>query len=380
MSLIPDNCLKYVVGLSRTSCECDYYAACGDFDESLSELYLDELSPINTTLMAARADCEKGTLCNLMDVARSNAIKAFKADIYGLIMRNHELKRPRFKAAVGKKEYTTTLNHSGSTYNICRWFARDSVGGTLNISNIWAGFDTTHAFNLLIYNNLGTLVDTIPMNATANVWQANSVDIELPTHSDYTTNLEYYFVYPVTAARPFNNTIQYGCDCHTFEHYDCNIRTQTNKQTGYRDWILYRGAVKNDLDFDDWGFGGNQYMNGLVFDVDFKCEVENVLCGDNLDFDSSPVAMAIAKAIQLRAGVELIDLAMSNPELERTNMINTDLFVNYRLYFIEEYKRLMYHDSTNLNSGAIEDGLNILETDCFKCKDNWNFNKTGILS
>lgn len=380
MSLIEDNCLKYVVGLSRTSCDCNYYASCGDFDESLSELYLDELSPLNTELIKARADCEKGSLCNLMDVARSNAIKAFKADIYGLIMRYHKLKRPRYYAAIGKKEHDLLLDHSSWTYNINRWLCKDVVGGTLNINKIYTGFDTTHDFDLYIYNNLDELVDTVTLSAMANTWTANTVSIALPTHSDYIENLEYYFVYTVTAAKPFDNEMQFNCGCKSFDSCNCWMKSQTNKQIGWRKWILYRGAVKNDLDFYDWAFGGTNHMNGLVFDVDFKCEVENVLCGDNLDFDTSPVAMAIAKAIQLRAGMELIDLVMSNTELERKNLINTELFVQYRQEFKSEYERLMYFDRTNLNSGAIEQGLDVRESDCFECKDNWGFKKIGILS
>ena len=379
MSLIDNNCLKYIIGLSRTACNCDYYAACGDFDTSLSELYLDELSPLNTELIRARADCEKGTLCNLMDVARSNAIKAFKADIYGLILRNFEVKRPRYYASMGKKDHSLLLDHSGYTYNVNRFLANDVVGGTLSFSKIYAGFDTTHNFNLLIYNNLGTLVQTVPISAIANTWESNTVTIDLPSHSNYIENLEYYFVYPVTAAKPFDNTIQYPCNCEHFDRCNCNMQTQTNKQTGWKKWVLYRGAVKNDLDFHEWAFGGTDYMNGLVFDVEFKCEVENVLCGDNLDFDSSPVALAIAKAIQLRGGIELIDLVLSSTELERKNLINTELMIQYRTFFSDEYKRLMYYDKTNLNSGSIELGLNVLESDCFGCKDNWGFKKIGIL-
>ena len=380
MSLIDNNCLKYIIGLSRTTCTCDYYAACGDFDVSLSELYMDELSPLNTELIRLRADCEKGTLCNLMDVARSNTIKAFKADIYGLILKTHKVKRPRYYAAIGKQEYDDTLDNTGSTYNVCRFFVRDIVGGTLNFNTIHTGFNTTHAFNLLVYNNLGTLVQTIVLSATANTWTSNTVSLALPTHSDYIENLEYYFVYPVTASLPLNNKVQYPCDCKTPIMCNCDLKTQTNKQTGWKKWLLYRGAVKNDLDFFDWSFGGSNYMNGLSFDVDFKCEVENVLCGDNLDFDSSPVALAMAKAIQYRAGIELIDLVMSNTELERKNLINTELFVNYRVNFMEEYNRLMYHDKDVLNSGSVELGLNVMETDCFGCKDNWGLNKIGIFS
>lgn len=380
MSLIENNCLKYIIGLSRTSCNCDYYSACGDFDVSLSELYLDELSPLNTELIRVRADCEKGTLCNLMDVARSNAIKAFKADIYGLILKNYEVKKPRYYASIGGKDHENLLDHSSWTYNICRFLIKDIVGGSLTFSKIYTGFDTTHNFNLLIYNNLGELVQTVPLSATANVWTSNTVVIDLPSHSDYIKNLEYYFVYPVTAAKPFDNEIQYPCSCDSVYTCHCEMNTQTNKQTGWKKWMLYRGAVKNDLDFHEWAFGGTTYMNGLVFDVDFKCEVENVLCGDNLDFDTSPVALAMAKAIQFRGGIELIDLVMSNTELERKNLINSELMIQYRTFFLEEYKRLMYEDRTKIDSGSIERGLNVMETDCFGCKDNWGLKKIGIFS
>ena len=281
---------------------------------------------------------------------------------------------------MGKKDHSLLLDHSAYTYSVNRFLAKDVVGGTLSFSKIYTGFDTTHAFNLLIYNNLNELVQTVPLSATANTWTANTVVIDLPSHSDYIENLEYYFVYPVTAAKPFDNLIQYGCSCTSLKECHCSLKTQSNKQTGWKNWVLYRGSMKNNLDFYNWAFGGTDYMNGLVFDVDFKCEVENVLCGDNLDFDSSPVAMAIAKAIQLRGGMELIDLLISNTELERKAIINTEMMVGYRAMFLEEYNRLMYYDSTNLNSGSIEMGLNVKESDCFECKDRWGYKITGIRS
>jgi hypothetical protein len=380
MSLIVGNCLKYIVGLSRTECSCDYYASCGDFDDSLSGLYLDELSPLNTIIIKGREDCEKGGICEIMDTARANGIKAFKSDIYGLVLRTHELGKKRFNGIIGKKQYTTTLDLSSHTYSVNRMFFKNVIGGSMTISNIWCGFDTTHDIILYIYNNLNELVDTLTLNATANTWTENSVSVELSTHSDFIDNLEYFFVYQIGVAKPFDNDVQGGLECRPLRFCNPEWQTQTNQQFGFWNWLNYYGSTKNDLDFMDWDVTGTDNMNGLIFDVDIKCDVDEVLCRNNIDFDSSPVALPIAEAIRYRSGMELIDLLLSSPELNRETLINRDLLIEYRKEFLSEYKRIMYYDKDDQTTGAIERGLIVTDSDCFKCKDNWGMNKIGILS
>lgn len=379
MSTLPNNCLRYIIGLSRTTCSCDYYASCGDYDESLSNLFLDELSPLNTVIAKGREDCEKGGICELLDVARANGIKAFKSDIYGMVLRNYELGKPRYNGAIGQKEYGTTIDLSAYTYSVNRMLFKNVVGGSMTISNIWAGFDTTHTITLLVYNNLNELVDTLTVEATANTWQDNAQTLVLPTHSNYIKNLEYYFVYAVGVEKPFDNEIQSSCNCEPVIPIT-GFGTQTNQQFGYKNWLIYNGSTKNDLDFHDWDVTGTDYMNGLIFDVEIKCEVDQILCRNAIDFDSSPVALPIAEAIRYRAGIETIDLLLSNPELNRQSLINRDLMIEYRKMFQTEYKRLMYKDSTDSSAGAIENGLIVEDSDCFKCKDNWGFGRTGIMS
>jgi len=53
--LIPD-CYNYIIGLSRTNCECFDIPA--DASESMSGLYLDELESLN--IINAISECAKG--------------------------------------------------------------------------------------------------------------------------------------------------------------------------------------------------------------------------------------------------------------------------------------------------------------------------------
>jgi len=96
--LVPD-CYEYIVGLSRTTCEC--YTPPADADESMSGLYIDELeslSAINSSI-----NCENGAeVFAQIEKARQIAITTFQGETNALLMRNFRLRRQNFYGVIGR--------------------------------------------------------------------------------------------------------------------------------------------------------------------------------------------------------------------------------------------------------------------------------------
>ena len=86
--LVPD-CYQYIVGLSRTNCEC--YDIPSDASESLSGLYIDELDSLS--VISSIKDCENNNdVFNMMENARQIAVTTFQADTNALMMKHFKLR------------------------------------------------------------------------------------------------------------------------------------------------------------------------------------------------------------------------------------------------------------------------------------------------
>lgn len=364
---IANDCLLSVIGLSRTDCDCFDKSAAAEV--SLSELYLDELDPINSTIIQAREDCEKGRFEKIMETARANGINSFKSDLLGLMLKNYQLKRKPFSGVIGKRtfrQYITTTK----PYWVFRWYCANIVSGTATVTEIGAIWNETAVHTIDIYNNLGELVDSVNVSSTAGLWESTACNIVLPLHSEYVNNLEYYFVFDGTLAVA-DNVIQCS-DCMRIEGFN----SQTNFNDGWRNYVAVCGTTSDDLDFtqiarQDWSFCQCTQMNGLTMKVDFKCDIGESICMDELDFKTNPIALNMAHAIRYKSVEYLIDGIISSPHISRLEIINHELMAEYRLEFQKKYNELMIY---------IVENIDIKNNDCFKCKDNYGFRKAGILS
>jgi hypothetical protein len=97
------NCLREVVGFSRTECAC-----VGDWDESYalsdSGLYLSELQGMSLRILDSLGGCED--IWEKMTAARENAINAFKLDLVQALMKYKEPVRHPFSGDIGGRYAT----------------------------------------------------------------------------------------------------------------------------------------------------------------------------------------------------------------------------------------------------------------------------------
>ena len=115
----------------------------------------------------------------------------------------------------------------------------------------------------------------------------------------------------------------------------------------------------------------DSYMNGLTFQCEFKCKVNDVLCDEYLDFEANPLALSMAHAVNYKAGELLMNKIQMSPNLNRENMINTEAMDAARPVYIQKYEDILKY---------VIDTVDVTATDCLECREWLNVVKKGILS
>lgn len=350
------DCFDNIIGLSRTECECYDAGKPADYNTSLSGLYLDELVPI--TSYKGLLNCENGNdIWQMLDRAREQAILTFRADANALMLKDHQLKRKKFKGNVGRLKYTGEEVITDGTWVGVRIVCDDVVSGKLRIKNIGTIFSETGAFDLYIRNNMNEIVDIIPLTTIANTHDINDItDIELDMHSDYVENLEYFLMYQKTAAlTPKNNSSD------DLSSDRCGVGSQTNVQYGWLDWASIEAFKMTDIsDLSDVSGTGSCDMYGLTLDIEFICKVEEVWCKSSLDFEADNIARGMALAIRFKAGELFFNEHLLSENVNFNRLINGEGIDKAREIFAEGYATMMEFLAENID---------VTTTDCFECMD-----------
>lgn len=375
MSNIIPECYENIVGLSRTNCEC--YEMPETASISQSGLYIDELESLQS--LQAITDCESGTdVFDQMIKAREIAIMSFQADTNALLLKTHTLKRLPFNGAIGRAVINkATVTQTNANWYGVRLWCENIKGGTIMLKNIGALFTDTGTIDLQVWNNLGELVDTITLNTTANKHEINSVNLELPLHSKYVDNLEYYLVYQYTGNLCKNNDIK--CNCGGFKPQFNTVKPYTmhrnmDRNFMWSNWIMvggYSTATLPNFGEVQLSTTTNNNMYGLTLDVDIRCNVSEVLCYEQLDFLNNPLAGATALAIQHKSALVLGGWILNSNNLNRVTFANKEQLAADMAKWQQTYNDMIMYISKEVDTSV---------NDCLICKDIFTMIKGGILA
>lgn len=373
MSSVPE-CLDNVIGLSETTCDCFETGKPADFNESKSGLFLDQLEGLNLSLAKSIEDCEEGSLWDLMARARRNAIKAFKADVLGVLLSNYKQKRQPFNGVVGSQKFTKTLSIS-NTYAGSRIYCANVIGGVMSIKRIGLVFDSSATFDIDIYNNLNdSPIYSFTVNSNANLltWFDLPAQLHLDMNSEADSeNPQYYILYQPSGFNPKDNKA--GCGCGGAYRYYFNSQNPAFKsyeKDRWSEYIMLAGTQGDNLsDRDNWST--SEQLNGIILDVDFKCKVQDLICNENLDYESNGLALAMANAIRYKSGALLIDSILASSQINRYTMTDREKLMGKKNTYTKEY---------NDRISWLGSEINIKANDCLACKDFNDVIKTGIFS
>lgn len=373
MSLVPE-CLDDIIGLSETSCDCFDTGKPYNYNESKSGLFLDQLEGLNLKLVQGAEDCEEGSLWDMLDKARRNAIKAFKADIIGTLLTNYKYKRQPFSGVIGNQKFTKNLSLNTS-YGGGRIFCANVIGGVLSLKRIGLLFDTSKTFDIEIYNNFNDspiAEYTVHCNANVLTWfdLPTALNLNMTNEADV-ENPQYYLVYSTSGLNPKDNRA--GCGCGGGYRYYFNPGKPAFKSYEKERWseyVMLAGISGNDIsDRENWST--TEYLNGLILDVSFKCRVQDLICTEDMDFESNGAALAMANAIRYKSGVFLIDSILASNNINGYTMTDRERLMGKKNSYAKEYNDRIVWLGSEINYRA---------NDCLACKDFDDVIKTGIFS
>jgi len=364
----PDiSCYENVIGLYPGDCPC--YNC--NFGISDSGLYISDL--LEPKFIDGLLNCDQGdSVCELMEIVRDLAVRYFIADSNALLLQGNKLKRKPFQGGIGLSTYTKDLSLLNLNFAGVTMMTPIIKSGYLKIKKIGLLLNTTTPLVVDIIDRNGTILYSLNLTATANTHTINDVsalNINLPLYDDYLDYIEYFFQYQVAGFQPKNNGI-YNCS-------SC-IKNKPGWGNFYYDnrfpwvhWVNVAGfnttGVPNYMDFSS----GSDQMNGMTFQVELGCLVNEVFCKDQLDFEGNTLAQAMAVAIQHKAGALFIDKILNTTNLNRQVMLDREQQQKNKESWEQTYKDMITYITQNIE---------IEVNDCFECKDVIEMIQGGIFA
>lgn len=356
------DCLNNIIKLSRTECPCfdsDKPETAGD---GKSPVYLDEIEGLNLSIIESASDCEQGSLWNLMDRARENAITSFKADLLSCIEGDYIPKRPNYKGIIGQTTFNSSLNITQTMAGVSVVFPK-ITGGKMIINRIAVMINNTQNLTVRVYNNDENKTTPIaeyiiPATADTTSYGVLTTPLELPMWSNNVHNLEYYFVYERSGFLPKNNKSQ------------CIPCSGGAKVVTWANWLSLRGIKGNDTSFSS--FNKQDELMGIALDVELKCEGARVICSDDypIDFETG-YGLQMAYAVRFKAAALLIDSILSSPQINRYTMMDREALYGKRASYRSTYDEWIVYLCKNTP---------IINNDCWVCKPNRLMQRGTILS
>ena len=110
-------------------------------------------------------------------------------------------------------------------------------------------------------------------------------------------------------------------------------------------------------------------MHGLVLEAEVACNINSVICNGQMDFDSDPLAMSVAEAIRLKAGMLLLQKLAGSHRLNRETLIAKGSYGETRERWKKSYQE---------NVVYIARSIDIDKCPCLKDIDKYGMRVGGI--
>jgi len=362
-------CFDNIIGLTRADCDCEYPH---DIDPiaSVSGIYITDHIPLSR--VRGITNCETSDVFTHLDRIREQATNAFVSDVNAMMLREYKPRRTPYKGGIGRAKYKSAMTLANGRYYGIRLYCANVRGGKMTIRNVGTIFSSTGTVEVSLYNNKNEELETATINTTENRHVQTQVNWEVDLHDYYVDNVEYFIVYRYLDGlpRPYDNDVK--CNCGLFKpYYNINHPIWGARAEEIYGWNKYLmvGGYAGSADFMRAPSVAPNKLYGLTLEVDIKCNTSEVICKDTLDFDSNPLANAMAYAILYKA-IELLLLAsMHTDEINRSSMINNEQDVLELKQYQRKYESLMQY---------IVNHIDISVNDCFDCRSFIDIKKSGI--
>lgn len=373
----PAACFENIIGLSRTDCQCVDDRPV-DAGVSESGLYLDELPGLNLLMANAAKKCGAGTLWDMLDRARSNAIEEVKADLGSCINANTDARRQNGLSQIGSDKRISGDRHPlTSTYHGMTIQTAKVKGGIFKLVAIGTAFkpDSLPAtIEVNVYDResiasapLATYL--VPCVANKQTWYTLPTPLELSMTELGMENPRFHVLFqPVAGMKAMNTLI--SCQCGGFDPYWNTDNPQyhsTQQKNGmlWAEWCMAGGVRGNTLEDRDLWTPLNA-TNGLMLRVQFECDEGSTYCSDAPNYVTDPVQKVIAHSVRYKAGAMIIQDLLSSTAINQYTMTAGEQLLANRNSYNKAY--------TDRVTGYLCPTLSQKENvnrygDCRRCKD-----------
>ena len=352
------SCYNGIIGFTRKNDSCAVTGYQASYSDSDSGLYVDELQGMSLRILNSTGG--NFDLWEKMTNAMQNAISAFKIDVMKEILNTKEPARERFIGDIGSKAFSSKI--SDDTYQGLRMYS-DVLGGSFTLRGITLLLDVTEAVTLEIYSGENDEDGGAPLHTIALTSLANRPHYNAITPIELTLGGDYYFLYTTTGL-PYNNKLTCNCGgtkwCFNIER-PC-YKVSRDKWT---QWAMVGGVHGSNLAIrDDWST--SREARGLILHGDFGCDTLGILCSDHSDWSGNQIDLAIAHAINFKAGSFLSGYIMDSEEVNRYTLLGVDGLVANMQYYEERYKVMVEFIGSNIEMDRNE---------CLKCRQPMGYRR-----
>ena len=188
---------------------------------------------------------------------------------------------------------------------------------------------------------------------------------------------------PAGTIKPKEHKINCGCGSlgrvNLWDNVSPVFRNLTPPVSRYNwlDWMIIGGTKGNILtERINSGWAVDNYINGMLLDVEFICNVNDILCRDGvgLDYANDPNAMVCAYSVLYKTGVKLCERILRTNNINKYTLLDREKLYGKRDKYEKEYRDRLSYLSEQLTT---PEQIN-LYSDCLICKPPSGMRKGNI--
>lgn len=284
-------CLDTLVGLSNRDCPCLSGGRPADWNDSDTGYYLtdSEYGFPMVDAMFANIDCSEDTVWDMLDEARTDAIRDVKNDLLQALNQYRESNLTNYRGLIAKAESKTVYPVSANVFGVQIRPQRRMKDAFWTIKALHLGIDTAGDYEVTISSNDSTWTPvSYTITVTSAAWTRYEPEeaLQLPMYSIATSDLKYNITYSPGAARARVN--KFTC---------CGV------SFGWMNHIDAGGINIAALD-DDYRYCGTT-AQGLAVEGYFDCNKLDWICDLN-ELNGYEFQDLIGRAIQAKGKIKLI--------------------------------------------------------------------------
>ena len=307
-------------------------------DISDSGIYITDLEAISTIYGGLVESGEAVDVDEVLENARRVAILQLNSDLTTLMLR-YSKPRKNFTGKVGSSKYIRRGNDTGTSG--IRIVCAPIRNAQMSITAINTLFSQAGAINVNLANNYNDTVLTYNVNTTANRVRRNALVAppELPLFMPEVDNVEYYLYHDNSL--PFlDNRIT----CSSCRKFYFNAAAPKFKAHGFESYLMV-GGYNGDPTTKDTAVNSGK---GLLPEINIKCQIDNVICDEEIDYVYNPMAQAMAQAVMFKAGSVVVWTLTRNSTLSRELMGDPESFREAGSYYERKYREVVSFLSKNM--------------------------------